>query len=243
MKKLDTAPTALLEAAFFENINVIGRLRDCVAHTFYSLNADEGFVFEHDGWYAPYGCTEAVLSAHLKGFDFGETPDFCGLPYETAQTVLKTLDYYALKWEEPCYLMVLPKDADTPAAADTDSLTEADVAYVDRYYTYKEPGSDVYLRRCIAENPSSVIRDESGMPISWALIREDGSMGVMYTLKGHRGKGLALKVSTALISKARAAGFVPYVHIATDNTASVALAKSLGMVLWGEVLWFGLCKK
>ncbi len=61
----------------------------------------------------------------------------------------------------------------------------------------------------------------------------------MYTKKEHRGKGLAVSVSVDLIKKAFNLGITPYVHIVTDNSASVSLAEHIGFKKYGEIVWFG----
>ncbi len=71
-------------------------------------------------------------------------------------------------------------------------------------------------------------------------MREDGSLGVMYTREAYRKHGLAPQVSRHLIKKVIKKGYQPYVHIVVDNMASRNLAEELGMVNYGCVKWFGM---
>lgn len=240
----------IFKAAHLENIEVIGRLKNIKNAKIWvdDLEQPSAFLYQDDEWTAPFAKTEKGI-ANLVG-QMEERPyfEFCGIPMNIARVVIESLKQkgYALDWEEHCGLYHLPASAyDRYQAEDSQPLgpiLETDLETVNHYYTYKGEGSLAYLKQCISANASSMVRDENGAPVSWALIREDGSMGVMYTLKTHRKKGLAKKVSIDLIKKAIQTDLVPYVHIVIGNAPSVALATELGMVKWGEVLWFGLKK-
>lgn len=235
----------LLINYYYENIHVIGRLADTKPSKFHIIN-DNGFIFEHDGWFIPFAKTYADINGLLQAYDFGEKAEFAAIPKTTADFVLKSLKDYECIWDELCVMMYLPdeaKEAYMLEENELDALSESDLEIVNHYYTYKDEESYAYLKDCILKNPSSVIRNEAGEPLSWALLREDGSLGVMYTLPEARKMGYALKVSKDLISKTLKRGLTPYVHIRVENEASIALAKGLGMVKWGEVLWFGIEKK
>lgn len=230
------------------NIHVIGRMKDSEDSWFYLLenHEEEGFIFEHDEWVVPYAKTQDCLKQLLMAYDFKEETAFAAIPKKTADVIIDTLKDYEVEWDELCVMMYLPESMwgqYLEKEMTLDVLKESDLEVVNAYYTYKDEESLAYLRSCILKNPSSVIRDANGSPVSWALLREDGSLGVMYTLKEHRNKGYALDVSEDLIVKTLKKGYVPYVHIRVENEASIALAKRLGMVIWGEVLWFALTRK
>lgn len=241
----------ILRDYYHENIHVIGRLSDPAPSKFHFIN-DKGFIFEHDGWLVPFAKTYGDLSALLKSYDFGEKAEFAAIPKPRAEFILKTLvesaelGEYECVWDELCVMMYLPDDAKKAYRMDEtalDVLCERDLETVNHYYTYKDDESYAYLKDCILKNPSSVIRNEAGEPLSWALLREDGSLGVMYTLPEARKMGYAYKVARDLIIKTLKKGLTPYVHIRVENEASISLAKRLGMLIWGEVLWFGIEKK
>ncbi|NBG86913.1 GNAT family N-acetyltransferase [Isachenkonia alkalipeptolytica] len=239
----------MLEKYKMENINVIGRIRNSEDKTLFIDEKEKprGFILQDGEWHALFSPNKEVLHKMLQDFEFPEKANFCGIPLDTAKEVLNHLPGYEEDWEEPCYLYYLPKERHEAYLRNhpenLDSIQEKDLDIVDRFYTYRHEGSKEYLRECIANRPSSMIRDEEGNPISWALVREDHSMGVMYTLKEHRKKGLARKVSIDLIKKVIETDKTPYVHIVETNTASCNLASDLGMVPWGRVLWFGMKKK
>lgn len=246
----------VLESAFkkykFENLNIIGRIRNSTDIEIYSMdtnkeNLSSFIMYDENRWYAPFSNDEEELKNIIANYNFNDNPDFCGVPFSIAELIKDTLSKeYVLDWDEHCYLFYLPQEKNNiyldDTSIDLDSLREHDLELVNEFYTYKEEGSSEYLRECILNRPSSVYRDENGKAISWALVREDNSMGVMYTLKEHRKKGLAKIVSKDLIKKVINTGYTPYVHIVEDNNPSINLAKELGMVNWGKVLWFGMKK-
>ena len=238
----------MLEKYKMENINVIGRIRNSEEKTLYMDEKEkpQGFILQDGDWHAIFSPKKEVLHKMLKDYDFPEEADFCGVPLDIAKEVMDHLPGYEKNWVEPCYLYYLPKDQHDDYLRnhphDLDRIQEKDLEIVDQYYTYRNEGSKDYLRECIANRPSSMLRDEKGKPISWALVREDHSMGVMYTLKEHRNKGLAREVSIDLIKKVIETDKTPYVHIVETNRPSCNLAADLGMINWGQVLWFGMKK-
>ncbi len=94
------------------------------------------------------------------------------------------------------------------------------------------------LKKTIQERPTAVIRDDEGNPISWSVVRDDGSMGIAYTLEEYRRQGYAAAVNMELLKRTIDFGLIPYVHIATDNRASISLAERLGFKRNGKVVWF-----
>jgi len=239
----------MLEKYKMENINVIGRIRNSEDKQLFidEKEKPQGFILQDGEWHAIFSPKKEVLHKMLKDFEFPEEANFCGIPLDTAKEVLGHLPGYEKDWEEPCYLYYLPKDQHADYLRENpqnlDSIQEKDLDIVDQYYTYRHEGSKEYLRGCIAKRPSSMLRDEEGNPISWALVREDHSMGVMYTVEKHRKKGLAREVSIDLVKKVIETDKTPYVHIVETNTPSCNLASDLGMVPWGRVLWFGMKKR
>jgi hypothetical protein len=243
--------SALLTEYPIENINITGRIKNGNNWNLYVRDLEKAnqFIFKDivhiKEWYSVFSTFEDNLDNLQCEFDFPNSIDFCGLPMNIAGKVKESLKGYGLEWEERCCLYYLPEEKYEQFTCSESALGNikiTDIDIVDEYYTYKGEGSREYLKINIENNPSSVLRNESGSPLSWAMMKEDGSMGVMYTLKEHRKKGYAVTVSKDLIKKIIDFGFQPYVHIVVENTASRKLAESLGLVYWGDVLWFGMRK-
>ena len=235
----------LVEKNKIENLNVLGRIKNSKTYEIFVDNIDnpKGFIFKDDYWHVPFAEDKKSFEQILKNFNFQDEFGFCGIKKENFFLTTQTLKEYNLDWEEQCVLYYLPEDFDLKVDEILPSLNESHVDLVNTYYTYKEEGSEEYLKECILTRPSSMIADEKNNPISWALIREDNTMGVMYTLKEHRKKGLAKKITFDLIYKVKSRGDIPYVHIREDNEPSKGLARETGMIYWGDVTWFGMKKK
>ncbi|MBM7616384.1 GNAT family N-acetyltransferase [Alkaliphilus hydrothermalis] len=237
----------LIEEDLIVHLNTLGRMMNNKDIEIYVDNVENprGFVLKHGYWAIPYSRDKEILDTVLKTYSFGERVGFCGLPTELANTIRGTLWDYELEWEEHCYLYYLPENnwKKIQAEETLGYLKPEDVDVVNHYYTYKEEGSREYLLECIINRPSSVIRDEKGNPISWALVREDNSMGVMYTIEEYRKKGFAKRITVDLLKKVIDKGNIPYNHIVVTNSASQNLAIEMGFQCWGNVLWFGLTKK
>lgn len=199
----------------------------------------KGFVVNSRMWNIPFGEDDDVIISMLKGLDYSKEQNFAGVLKKYYDMVKDMKD---IAWEEHCYLYYLDKenlDLDN-INHEVGSLDVQHVETLDKYYTYKDDESYNYIKECIETRPSSAVFNEKGEPISWCVLREDGTMGIMYTKKEHRGKGLAISVSVDLAKKVIDNGGVPYVHIVTDNNPSINLAETLGFKKYGEIVWFGV---
>ncbi len=229
----------LIEDDRIINLNVLGRIKFNPEYDFILDGSDKGFIYRSGYWNTIYAMEDSIAEELLKNFKPEGEAGFSGVHEKYYHMAKK---FHQIVWDELCHLFYLdPKEYIKPTLDhEVCSLSVQDADIVNEYYTYKEEGSLQYIQECIANRPSSVIRDAEGKPLSWALIREDGSMGVMYTLKEHRSKGYALSVSHDLASKAVNLGLTPFVHIVKGNTASVNLAKSIGFKHYCDVMWFGI---
>ena len=64
----------------------------------------------------------------------------------------------------------------------------------------------------------------------------EGSMGMLYIFPEHRRKQLGYTLEALLINRQLAAGVIPYAQIFTDNVASLALQKKLGLTQCAETI-------
>ncbi|WP_192930225.1 GNAT family N-acetyltransferase [Alkaliphilus pronyensis] len=236
----------LISENIHANLNTIGRMKSSKEIQIYvdSLKTPKGFVLKDGYWVIPYSKDENLIKTMLDNIELPNEVGFCGIHRKTADFVIENLKNYELDWHEECDLFYLPQRLYLKYNSSTElsSLQESDVDIVNHYYTYKDEDSRNYLLDCIRNRPSSKLTDSNGNPISWALVREDYSLGVMYTISEHRKKGLAKIVTSDLVHKTIKNGTIPYLHIRSENTASKNLAKEMDFVFWDEILWFGLKK-
>ncbi len=196
----------------------------------------QGYVLQKRDWnifYADNEEAEKILLADL----LDKPQKFAGVMEEAYEAIARRRE---IDWQEKCFLYFLDPDDFTyqEPEHEVDNLKPADAKIVDQHYTYRNPDSLDYIKKCIDNFPTAVVRDEKDQPLSWALVREDGSLGIAYTKKDYRRQGLALSVNTELTKRAIEFGLKPYVHIVIDNFPSQRLAESLGFKRYCKVFWF-----
>ena len=67
---------------------------------------------------------------------------------------------------------------------------------------------------------------------------DQGALGVLEVLPEYRRRGIAKALESAAINRELREGHVPYCHLYTDNLASYALQKSLGMRFADKNVWW-----
>lgn len=231
--------TDLLKEDTILNLNILGRMKFEGDFNLKLSGCGNAVLYQSGYWTVVYARDDMSAKKMIAEINNKEEKGFAGVGekyYQIAKEI------FPIKWEEFCHLYYLEEESLdlTLKSHEVDSLNLSDAGIVNEFYTYKEDGSLEYIKKCIEKRPTSVIRDENGNPISWAVIREDGSLGIMYTLKEHRGKGYAVSVSVDLAKKAFNLGITPYVHIVRSNTPSINLAKTLGFKYHCDIVWFGI---
>ncbi|XP_060910633.1 glycine N-acyltransferase-like protein 3, partial [Labrus mixtus] len=86
----------------------------------------------------------------------------------------------------------------------------------------------VLIRNMILNFPSCCVLDDEGQPVSWILVYNKFSMGMLYTLPEHRGKGYAKVLICSMARRLHAEGYPVYTFIQEGNTLSHRLFTKLG---------------
>lgn len=220
------------------NTSGVIRLRDQFELFVDDLDNPGGYIIQKDEWNIIYYENEKTKESVLEMAT--EKPrKFSGVHKSFYDNIREKRD---IAFHEICYLYYLEADNFNYEEPDCeiDKLTVDDARVVDKHYTYQseDDTSYEYIKKTIEERPTAVIRDERGNPISWSVVRDDGSMGIAYTLEEYRRQGYAAAVNIELLKRTIDFGLVPYVHIVTDNRASISLAEGLGFKRNGKVVWF-----
>lgn len=220
--------------------NTIGiiKLRDRFDLFVDDLENPQGYIIQKDDWNIIYYEGEKARESLLE-MAVEKPRKFSGVHKRFYDDIRKRRD---IDFYEICYLYYL-EAADfnyQKPEYEIDSLTVEDARVVDEHYTYQsvDDTSYEYIKKTIQERPTAVIRDQEGNPISWSVVRDDGSMGIAYTLEEYRRQGYAAAVNMELLKRAIDFGLMPYLHIVTDNRASISLAEGLGFKRNGKVVWF-----
>lgn len=203
-----------------------------------SLNPSK-YLLVDDYWVLPHNVTKNELLEVIGS----EKRRYIGFPAVTEEMFQVMKELGTIDWHNPCYLYYADEKTHNIELDDQyklDSLRLEDAHTVDKHYTYRGKFSLREIQDDIANRPSSVLRDQSGNPLSWVLVHPDNSLGIMFTKERFRQHGFGKVVSIDLINKVLDSNQIPFVHILTDNTNSVKLAKSVGMKEHSIVHWFGL---
>lgn len=170
--------------------------------------------------------------------------NFAGVPRRQYDLMMSK---YNEEWSEFCYLYYYDGSPFTDIEAQysfdddlyhLDKLNLSDIDQVFGYYTFKDDG--IGYIEAIIKNETTFCARLGDKAVSWVVKREDGSMGIMYTLDGHRRRGIGVWLCKHLINDILKNKQLPYLHIWKENEASIALAESLGFKRHSEVVWFGI---
>ncbi|KAL3972227.1 hypothetical protein ACER0C_025576 [Sarotherodon galilaeus] len=132
-----------------------------------------------------------------------------------------------------CYLMTLEDVSRLPSVDSSgisiSSLDESHIGLVSQ--TWKFGKDDVavgLIRNMIANFPSCCVLDAERKPVSWILTYASCTIGMLYTLPEHRGKGYAKILVSSLAKRNHALGYPVYSFIEEENAVSYRLFANLG---------------
>jgi len=143
-------------------------------------------------------------------------------------------------WLINAYQFHFPDNKEIPEnKIKTRKLKKEDSEYIISQSNYKEILSVEYLNERIEKSASAGICDD-GKLVAWALTHDDGSLGTMHVLEGHRRKGFAKEITFALIRQCREISKIPFLQCETKNTPAQKLVEGLGFVKDRNVSWLKL---
>lgn len=146
---------------------------------------------------------------------------------------------FTVCWDEPCSLYYLPPDRLQPGLAGerTESVRLEDAPVIDRYYVYQDEHSLAAVREDILYRPSAAVYIDGNI-VSWVLVHNDNSMGILFTREEFRGRGYGLAATATLARKLAEAGKIPFLQIHINNRMSPGIARKCGFIQHGWVNWF-----
>ena len=109
--------------------------------------------------------------------------------------------------------------------------------------TYTLPMSEEEVYASI-ERPEFMAGYLNGELAGFVGLHSEGSVGMLHVMDKYRGRGYALVLSAHMINDRLAAGAFPYGQVFTDNEASIALQKKLGLTFSNDyICWLWKIKK
>lgn len=227
--------------------NIIGRtLNRTLDVSWYAR--DDFFVMEQGDFIVPSDENPEKFIQHFEEYAKSKVNqsefNFAGVPRRQFELLMIK---YKEEWSELCWLYYYNNEPyrnieehysfnDDNYVLDT--LKASDINLIFEHYAFKDDGIG-YIEAVIGNEITFCAR-LNGEAVSWVVQREDGSMGIMYTLEGHRRRGIGEWLCMHLINSILEKNQLPYLHIWKENAPSIALAESLGFKRHSEVVWFGI---
>ncbi len=191
-----------------------------------------------------YTTSESFLDLLIRDYFASDFYGFSGLSNFVANYLEP---HFTLQWDSRCDLYFYPSTS-VPLhlkKRDVKTIPPQFAEEIDSYYTYKDDTSKLRILESLNTLPSSGYFDGDEL-VSWVLVHEDNSMGIMYTKEAYRGMGIAIDVTIDLCEKVIAHAKTPYLQINQANTMSPGLALKCGFVPYvdvtgnakGNAIWF-----
>jgi GNAT superfamily N-acetyltransferase len=217
-----------------------------------TLGFDKAPKYQYKNVYYSYlfGCVQSHLGNALKQF----------LTEELQKPILTYGEYDLWEWSEPEWWR--DHTNRIHSKFQVESLREEDAEEVNRHWTYASARSLAIVLEAIKSRPSACIRSYEDIHnqhsngnqsqenirhrtlLSWAVVRSDYSIGMLYTKEAYRGKGLASAVLTHLTTTISQIAtddgkcpVVPHVYIDPDNSTSQHIHSRLGYTKKDSAIW------
>ena len=167
---------------------------------------------------------------------------FCSVPAALKRSIVEELRTTAVDVHGPFRIwtrattppgVMAGRDPVLPAEYSLSTLDLADADMCDARWKYRSAQSLAMIRECITDRYCVCIRHHSE-PVSWALRRNDGSIGLLHTELAHRRKGLAAAVVAAMTGthtsthQSDGVNVPPYFYIAAGNIGSERVCSGVG---------------
>ncbi|RDY28026.1 GNAT family N-acetyltransferase [Romboutsia weinsteinii] len=223
------------------NLNIFEILENSSAAKIYvdSLDKPTG-VLVNDGYFNyVYTKDDKFIDVMLNQF-FSEVGEY-GFSGVESKMADKIISKHNVEWRNKCDLYYYDEESvDTSKiSSNVKSIDIRDADMINDFYTYKSENSIYSIIECIKNRSTSGVYIDGDL-VSWVMVHEDGSMGIMYTKKEFRNKGYAVDVTIDLLDKLLKENKIPFLHIVEDNMPSHKLAKKCGLKLYGKCTWFGI---
>lgn len=231
---------ALLKSELITNLNILGALSyEAPAHLYVDDEVNPtGIYVDIDGLQYLYAQEETFADKIFETFKEKKVYCFSGIKRNLAEYIKGK---YEPTWENPCDIYYYPHSSVdlSDIQSKVVSIPIEEAKRIDSYYTFKSDESLGEIEANLRLRPSAGVY-EDGKLVSWVLVHEDDSMGIMYTVEGYRRKDYAMDVSLVLIDKMLKQEKTPYVQIVESNQMSPGLAKKCGFIKSGKCTWMGI---
>lgn len=114
------------------------------------------------------------------------------------------------------------------------SLEHCHAQMVYDHWPYRESTKVEYIAEEIEQLPSAgVFLKENNELVSWITCHLPNGMSRLHTMENHRRRGYAALVTKYLSKRVVQSGFLPFVNVLVDNTASCQFFENMKFQLLG----------
>ncbi|KXJ69540.1 hypothetical protein RP20_CCG026654 [Aedes albopictus] len=179
------------------------------------------------------------LKRALLLVDWDYSYKMCCIPmryHPTFQEVFATLSIDLL-WDHPCVIYELSKedslklDLNVPKGLHTEKLSIHHATFANEVWPHRCEGSEYFLKRLAAWNPSVGLFNEAGQLLAWCFCWPNGAIGPLEVAKEHQRKGYGSLMVKAIAREVANAGLNCYGTAITGNAQSRAMFEKLGFRL------------
>ncbi len=124
-----------------------------------------------------------------------------------------------------------------PGGYKVEQIRESDIREVNDNWAFGRGKVSQFIRKQIQNRNTFAIYIDDKIA-SYALFRENGSMGMLRTLPEYRNMGLAKILTAEMVKSARDRGWAPHCYIAHDNFLSQRVTKNSGFCFYSSQYWF-----
>ncbi|MDO9536790.1 MAG: GNAT family N-acetyltransferase [Thermoplasmata archaeon] len=157
-----------------------------------------------------------------------------------ASAIERLRGHYKLEGEWPCWHFLAPSSFGPGEWDELEPLRDSDVPYVASFWELGGDDREEHIRDSVKKFESACVRVD-GKPLSWCGLHFEmpgvGNLGFAHTLEEHRRKGYAQLTTKALVNRLAAKGGRATAEVIKDNKISIAVCKSMGFEVIGEVSW------
>ncbi|XP_065080137.1 uncharacterized protein LOC135702985 [Ochlerotatus camptorhynchus] len=158
------------------------------------------------------------------------------------EETFKTLSIELL-WDHPCGVYELPREEclklelNIPEGLHVKKLDINHAVTANRIWPHRCEGSEYFLKRLAAWNPSVGLFSETGELMAWSFCWPTGAIGPLEVVSDHYRKGYGSIVTKVIAQEVAEIGLNCYGTVVTGNVQSKGMLEKLGFKLVGDCFY------
>lgn len=186
------------------------------------------------------------LKRALFLIDWDYSYKMCCIPMRQRSAFEETFENLSidLLWDHPCVIYGLPREeclklsSSIPSGLHTKKLSIHHATFANRVWPHRCEGSEYFLKRLTAWNPSVGLFNEIGELLAWCFCWPNGAIGPLEVVKEHQRKGYGSLMVRAIAREVANVGLNCYGTAIMGNLESRAMFEKLGFKSLGESCFY-----